>query len=401
MTVTYLNQSASVKLDLFGRGSVDLKPPVGQYWAPKFVRVSTLNQQSPVAYCVVYQGAVTIKNQTTFLDDTLLGSGDTSSIISGTLLRYGEAITAVWDLGNAFDTAILTIWGTVSDVPPQVEDQMPSVPGTHFTGKPAPELTLREANVTGFPAPGGTNFAVGMQAFGTIPTSPVADVRNFGSYYFQLDTQVITPTKYNPITVIFTWWSDNLQGVGGGSTYIEEVSIWAAGSTGAFINGGGTLYMQDVHHGPYLTVNIINPAGNDTVSLFFRLVGSSRSLPGPYHRQVHSDGTPGVNSGQGADGFLIDKGGIAIGGGGTVDLPMLMGYGDTQWTIVNAGAAAMTYTITYAGHVAGHTALVPTLAAGGNTMFNFTMPKRAGLIRVTGTAAQLTALRVVRTYSSV
>lgn len=389
MTTTYLSQSTSVRLDLFGRGSVDLKPPVGQYWAPKFIRVSTLSQGSPVAYCAVYHGAVTIKNQTTFLDDTFLGNGDTSSIISGTLLRFGEAITAVWDGGNANDTAILTVWGIASDVPPTFNDEMPAVPGTHFAGKPNTELTILAGDIfSGQNISGGGTLVVPQRVFGSTGSVTIADVRSFGSYYLALTGQIGVATKYNPVNVLFQWFADS---AATREVYRDEVNFWAGSNGGAFIFTNSTMEMQDVHHGPYFSVTILNQAGNDTLSFLLQLVHSSRQLPGPSVRQFGS--TNGI--------LAMSSGPIPV--GGTIFFPLYYGHGETQITLVNPSAGAITFNMNYTGTpvgLGGSDNMTPNpIPAGSVQVIRWIMPKEGGMISAVGAVGANVGVRVISEFA--
>jgi hypothetical protein len=140
MSITLLPKVGTVQLNASGAGTVTLRPDVGQYWVPTLVRVATRNSNSPKPYCAVYQGSLTltqIGDTSAFLDDTFSGNSDVSSIISGTVTQYGEAITAIWSGGIPGDIATLTVSGVTTDVPPTLENILPLVPGTHFAGKPS------------------------------------------------------------------------------------------------------------------------------------------------------------------------------------------------------------------------------------------------------------------------
>lgn len=145
---TYLYQPASVQLDNFGNGTCRVSPPVGQYWHPTLVKVSTVLQGSTTRpYCAVYQGANGVLSGNTFVDDTQQGDNDTTSMVSGTVTQYGEAITAKWTGGNPGDTATLVVLGVSTDVPPSSgSNSQPSVPGAHFSGH-ATAASTQLANV--------------------------------------------------------------------------------------------------------------------------------------------------------------------------------------------------------------------------------------------------------------
>lgn len=374
----YLNKSGSVQLDASGNGTVTLRPDVGQWWAPKFLRVSTLLQKTPVAYCAVYQGAVTIKNQTTFIDDTFLGSGDSTSIISGTVVIYGEAITAVWTGGNPGDTAVLTLYGINSSVPPSI-GEMPSVPGTHFAGHLNTEIITKQATVPVLsPITVVANSTVTITPDGT--TTTAFDVRNFASYYFKLSMNA-TPqgTLYNAITVQLSWTANS---DGTDLIYREFVCVWADGAgVAAFTVANGPLEMQDFHHGPYFQITVFNPAGNNSISMFYTLSGTTRQLAGPSFKQQFTE-----------DGILANAAaGLPING-----FPLGFAYGPVQIQLINAGAANMTFGLDFAGEPATNDLLA--VIAPSTTYTQAVLPKRSGLITVTGTAGQVAGVRVITQY---
>lgn len=133
---SYLVKTGSVQLDSKGNGVLTIKPDVGQYWLPSMLRVSTINQAFPRAYCAIYHGGVgsAAVAATGFVDDTYTGNGDTTSMVSGLVVEYGEGITAQFIGGNPNDTATVTILGTSMSAPPGIGD-MPPPAGSHFSGK--------------------------------------------------------------------------------------------------------------------------------------------------------------------------------------------------------------------------------------------------------------------------
>jgi hypothetical protein len=134
--------SANITNDL-GSASITMGPDVGQFWAVSTVRITSSTQPQFVAsannpYCAIYHGATSVgANATTFLDDTTLGSGDTSSIISGAITMYGDSITASWILGTIGDTVTLTLYGRSYDNLPELQNQLAPVPGARFAGTTA------------------------------------------------------------------------------------------------------------------------------------------------------------------------------------------------------------------------------------------------------------------------
>lgn len=146
MTLTYLNaQTKSAVLDANGNATIAVGPDgTSQYWLPVLTRVSTLSPQSAtvnppikslVPYCAVYLGTPGTTNPTAFIDDTYTGDSDASSIISGTVIPFGQTILANFLAGTPGDTAILTVYGFSSDTPPTTTDLGTLPPGTHFAGK--------------------------------------------------------------------------------------------------------------------------------------------------------------------------------------------------------------------------------------------------------------------------
>lgn len=135
----YLTLTQSATVNASGVATVSLAPAVGQFWAPSVVRVST--GKTPIntafaesSYCAVYHGAPNQLNSTTFIDDTFLGSSDTSTIISGAIVLYGESITASWKNASPGDVAILTLYGRVYDTLEELQDERAPVPGAKFSG---------------------------------------------------------------------------------------------------------------------------------------------------------------------------------------------------------------------------------------------------------------------------
>lgn len=143
---TYLVKTVSTVAKASGDAFALLKPDVGQFWAPSIIRVSTgkTPQNTPVippggtninaSYCAVFHGATNQANSSTFLDDTSLGSGDSSSIVAGTIVLYGESIMAQWTNVTAGDVCLLTIYGRSSDNLPALQQELSPIPGARFTG---------------------------------------------------------------------------------------------------------------------------------------------------------------------------------------------------------------------------------------------------------------------------
>ena len=159
MSISYLQRTGVVTFDANGAGVALVRPEVGQYWAPTFVTVSTRtrnvrtaggteqlgngttvtgtfsNSYTCSAHCVLYHGAVTSLDSSSFIDETYLGWGDTSSVVSGVIVKFGEAFTAQWDGGTPFDTGIITVYGrSSSDFVELVAAMAEVIPGARFSG---------------------------------------------------------------------------------------------------------------------------------------------------------------------------------------------------------------------------------------------------------------------------
>ena len=138
MTLTYLNQSGSAVVGANGTANVVLRPDVGQWWQCSFVRVSTVNQSPPVAYAAVYHGSTAAIGPTTFVDDTFQANNDSSTIVSGLVVQFGDAIIVQFKNAKPGDTVIATIYGQSSDVPGEFKLLSP---GTHFAGHASAGVT--------------------------------------------------------------------------------------------------------------------------------------------------------------------------------------------------------------------------------------------------------------------
>ena len=148
MSTSYLRATVSAPVDANGRATAKLFPQVGQYWAPSIVSVSTginptvsTSGSSAQALCKIYQGVDTplfalnvFNNAYAFLDSTSNGSGDTSSIMAGTVVMFGEAIIANWTAGVPGDTALLTVFGRSATTLEELQEILSPIPGARFSG---------------------------------------------------------------------------------------------------------------------------------------------------------------------------------------------------------------------------------------------------------------------------
>lgn len=157
----YLVRTGSAVIKADGTATVKLAPAVSEFWTVVLVRVSASEQPQSTflisyPYCAVYQGPVGVISPATFLDDTTLGSGDSTSIISGTVTLYGEAITASWSQGIPGDTVTLTVYGRSWSNLPDIQSQMAPVPGARFAGTTGNGMVWEYNSST---QAGPTNFA--------------------------------------------------------------------------------------------------------------------------------------------------------------------------------------------------------------------------------------------------
>lgn len=388
MTSTYLQRTQSVTLDANGNGTVMIGPDVSQWWTPKFVRVSTLANRTPTPYCAVYHGPKTITNFSVFVDDTWMGSGDTSSMISGVIVQNGDALTAQWSGGVPGDTAILSIYGVSSDVPPPISE-MPSVPGTHFSGRPAAEiLSLMSQMPASAPGPltlGGNSSA----------SAGPFDVRGCQSYYFNVTANVSgAATKYNAVNVNLQWSTDSS---GANVVYQESIEWWASTPTAAFVFNGGALNLQDEQHGPYVTVVFNNLAGNNPVNYTWSLFCTSRILSGPFFQQALPPGTA-VQPINGVNGLILNFA-QAFPASGTLKVPMPLAYGEISLLMINGSAAnAMTLKLDYGSDTTNNT-VSNNVAFQTQLLLKYLLPKRAGLLTMTGTLNDFVGVRIASLYS--
>lgn len=188
--ITYLTATASTTLDSTGQGVAVVRPDTGQYWYPRMVRVSTVSQVGPFPYCAVYQGAPTVLDPTSLIDDTFVGNIDTSTIIAGTRTQFGQAISARWQYGNPGDTAVITVYGIVSDTPILSDTSIVDTPGTHFTGRANVNVSLIPLQSVVIPAGSNVTFPtvyVGNTPFALLSlnsiTSPYASFQVFLNWH--------------------------------------------------------------------------------------------------------------------------------------------------------------------------------------------------------------------------
>lgn len=380
MSVTYLDQIASVSFDATGAGTATLSIPVGSFWIPRFARVTTNIQTSPVAHCTVYDGAVTVTSVGTYVDDTSLGNSDSTSALAGGIAKWGEAITAVFTGGNPGDTGFLNVVGLYTDNLPEALQYL-ETPGTRFAGHQPTEIITRQAFVS---AASPTSVGPGS----TVTIGPF-DARNFASFYLKVKTATSgSATAFNPCKISLNWFSDL---AGSDVVYQDSMTYWNDSPTGAFAFLGGPMEVQDTHHGPYFGVQMQNLAVGDTTNLSYTLNFTSRLLPSPFYRQQSA-----INN------FLVDVSHPLPGSGAGQTLANILPfvYGSMQLLLFNNGANSMNFYLGYAGNGAVFTnsdfiATIPT--NGGLRVPNppIIVPKLSPMITVQGTGGDVFAIRAV------
>lgn len=139
MTSAYLTQTVSGVVQADGTAMALVAPAVGQYWAVAAVKVGAgkqpqFNTGAQYPYCALFIGATGIYDGSTFIDDTTLGSGDISSVMSASIVIFGTQITARWQSGAPGDTVTMVIFGRSYDSLVQLQSELAPVPGTRFAG---------------------------------------------------------------------------------------------------------------------------------------------------------------------------------------------------------------------------------------------------------------------------
>lgn len=373
----------TTQLDANGNGTCTVRPDVGQYWAPMVVRVSTNIKLTPVPACTIYHGPTAANAiATAYIDDTALGSQDTSSIIAGVSVQYGEAITAVWTGGTPGDVAILIVNGVTLTTPPSV-GQIPQVPGTHFAGKLSTEITRTLARV---PSISPTLVPANSSIFIPGPTLvTVFDMRQFDSFYFVM-TAITSgaSTGFDTLLISLIWY---LNSTATNPVFNDNTEIFADGN-GAFTFSGGTYTIQDQIHGPFLGIQVTNPfTSPDGVNIAYNIAGTTRQLTQPSYRQ-----------GTVPDGFVVKSIGTAIGTTGTTHVPCLYAHGRVRFIYTNGGAANMTFAVHWGGIGSIVASENTTVAAGAIGIFETIIPKRAAYVDVVGTVGQTFTLIGITLY---
>lgn len=150
MSIGYLNLTQSAVLDIAGRGQVQFFPDTGEFWALSFVRISSNETFDTAAQSVVggaissatlHQGAQNVVDFTTQIDNTVLGNGDISSVIAGTVIQRGEAVTVKWSGGVPGAVVTMSLFGRTAETLPEIASLLPAIPGARFRGSDPSQLS--------------------------------------------------------------------------------------------------------------------------------------------------------------------------------------------------------------------------------------------------------------------
>ncbi len=236
MRTDYLERIGTASFDVNGQASISIGPDgPNQYWTPKLIHVSTrintgFSSLGTVAVipptCRVYHNKnALIKVSSTVglagaqIDATVNGYNDTSGLISGTVLQFGEAITAIWDGGYTGDIAVLNVYGESSDTPPALGKSIPEVAGPPFSYQIPPgnpdwpwvrAFNVQAMNI-GNPGAGSNTVIIAAQSLYTIYllsmewTWTAADTGAYGLYEDTLGQQILydSPAGINPRYIDF------------------------------------------------------------------------------------------------------------------------------------------------------------------------------------------------------
>jgi hypothetical protein len=314
----------------------------------------------------LYQGGINVTTPDAFVDSTFLGSGDTSSIISGSVIQFGEAITAVWTGGTPNDTAILGVYGMVSDVPVATGSLLPGVPGAHFVGRVP--FTYDQVALSTSPT---------IVTGGTLTTA-IIDMRAYQGCMIKIraSTITVTPAAYNPARINMNWYMDS------GATdlvFKDSYEIFAQQVGGTFVCNNGHLNVHDIVHGPFLRINVYNN-GPDSITGSVEVNGTSRSFGTLYMQEVDFQPTPAQVL---WDGVLHNIHNDSLGPGASVNFAMKMEPGNIA---VKMATATMPYSFQFTIGSLPEVELF-LIPASTTSRQNLIFPKRSVVVNVKNTGA--------------
>lgn len=219
------------------------------------------------------------------------------------------------------------------------------------------------------------NFPTTTLVSNGIGNGPVIDMRQFQGFYISmLATRNGVATNYNEVTLKLVWYLD---AAGTIMTYADVYEILAFAAGPAFATLGGRLVGQDVLHGPFMRVYVVN-VGADAVDVSYQLTGTTRNIPGPYYREMEQTIPPGIYN---PDNFIVspDNGGV-VGAAAASDtfFPGLMRYGRARYRVTTNQNFTMTI---FAGSVVTEFESIGPVGAGVYTG-ELVVPKRSCLVRI-------------------
>lgn len=381
-TLTLLKDVSTITLDGSGNGTAVNSPNVAEYWQPMMVAVGCNTTLTPVPHATVYHGSPGVPvNQGQYIDDTFLGSGDTSSVISGTSIQYGEAVITVFENGTPGAVVTVVVYGQTSDVPSNLS-LPPQVPGTRFSGHPTTEVVTLNA-VVNIGTPVILNAAQTLVLnTGQTSFAGYTDVRQYGAYDLKVFARAVGGVATAPVSILMqaSWVTSPTSN---DQMYQDTQEFWADGAGPTFNAALGSAYFQDVQHGPYGRWRITNQSV-DAVELSYTLVFSTRIPPSHLFRQ-----NSGVN------GILVTTQAI-IGAGANADIlcPILYGRGFIRFG--NIGANAVIY-----GFLYGSFPLVAeqiTVAPGAVDRREIILPKNALRINIFSAAGTTYTINAISQF---
>jgi|SRR5882672_8295996 len=314
MTLSYLSKTGSAVVDATGKATIIFRPDTGQYWLPTIVHVGV--RSSNQIWCAVNVGSIAaLSDNSTTKDFTFQGSNDTTSIVSGSVVSYGEGIACVFTTGFPNDIAFAELVGLSSDEPPTI-GAVPSVPGVRFIG--ASPGGLQRSLV---PSPQSTVLTAG----GFINPPPF-DMRPYQSFGIAFDCQSVNnATNFNGLLIQLVWSDDStLQHV----VFEQHYEIFGADKNITF-GIYGRFELQDAVHGAFLSI-FIESLGPDNLNTLLDVLGSARILGGAYvrNRATSISTPPSLLSGAALDlddTFLDNNVTLAAGGASNIIIPMRPG----------------------------------------------------------------------------
>lgn len=280
MTLTYFSKTSPAGTVVSGGPNqlaivCTIAPDVGQYWLPTSIHVST--QTGVVCKADLYAGSTNDLNVPlpNFLwDTTFRGSNDTSTILSGLVIYYGQCVKVVFSGAFNTDNPSFTVSGISSDQPPPM-GILPDIPGARFTftepGNQGSLVNQVGSNALQFTSTFGTFF---------FPTSFssmfVGNMQNI--YLYANITGAGGPGSGARIRV--RWFTAVINGPGNSNMITQDVID---------VRGNGTILSQTIAvKAPYVQFELENGNGQSNVTLEFL---ASDGGPMPSYSDFKDPGT--------------------------------------------------------------------------------------------------------------